>query len=117
MNRQQRRYAERQARRNKGNGQRPALPPATPEQQAMPVPDDIKTDIAKTVRSIDWGLIGGLEGGLCLFRNMTGWLVLGMLEIPAMPALGGMIYRAGPYEHRDVVAFCGPGNVGTVTPV
>jgi len=32
--------------------------------------------------------------------------------IPATLTLGGMVYRAGPDPHRDVVAFCGPGNVG-----
>jgi hypothetical protein len=78
------------------------------------IPADIKTDIAKVVRSIEWRIIDGKRGGLCFWRTMTGVIVLTILSIPAQPALGGLIYRVGPDEHRDVVAFCGPGNVGTL---
>jgi hypothetical protein len=73
------------------------------------IPDDIKQDIAKTVRSIEWSVAaGGFNGGLCLFRNLTGLLTLTMLDIAAELKLGGMVYRAGADEHRDVMAFAGP---------
>ena len=71
--------------------------------------DDIKRDIAKTVRSIEWLLPDRRPAGMCFFRTMFGTITLNRLDIPAKPALGGMIYRAGPDEERDVVAFCGPG--------
>jgi hypothetical protein len=35
-----------------------------------------------------------------------------VLNIPCRIALGGLVYRIGPDPVRDVVAFCGPGNVG-----
>src|SRR5262245_46348702 len=85
-----------------------------------PVPDDIKCDIAKTVRSIDWTVVRDdpypFRNGLCFFRNVTGMVTLWKLGIAATLALGGMIYRAGPDEYRDVMAFCGPGNAGTKLP-
>jgi hypothetical protein len=69
--------------------------------------------------SIDWTITkefgGGLHSfrnGLCFFRNVTGMITLWRLGIAAKLALGGMIYRAGPDEYRDVMAFCGPGNAG-----
>jgi hypothetical protein len=86
-----------------------AQPPSTT--QPFEIPVDVKTDIAKVVRSVDWRPTIP-EGGLCFFRAVTGWLVLTDLEIPATPALGGMVYRAGLDEQRDVLTFCGPGNVG-----
>jgi hypothetical protein len=87
-------------------------PPAvTP---TVEIPYDIKVDIAKVVRSIDWVIQDGLpNGGLCFFRSFTGCTVLHMLDFEsARPVLGGMVYRAGPDERRDVLAFCGPGNQG-----
>src|SRR5215831_17077509 len=84
-------------------------------QRAQPtsLPDDIKHDIAKTVRSIEWAMMDDRPGGMCFFRAMSGAVALMALGIPAKPALGGMLYRVGPDERRDVVAFCGPNNVGT----
>jgi hypothetical protein len=71
--------------------------------------NDLRADIAKTVRNVD--LING-SGGLCFFRSVIGIEFLRLLGIPATLTLGGMVYRAGPDPRRDVVAFCGPGNVG-----
>ena len=34
------------------------------------------------------------------------------LGIPTQLALGGLVYRAGPDPIRDVVSYCGPGNLG-----
>ena len=53
------------------------------------------------------------SGGLCFYRNMTGLVTLWKLGIRARIALGGLVHRVGPDERRDVVAFCGRGNVGT----
>jgi hypothetical protein len=80
-----------------------------------PVPEDIKRDIAKVVRSVDLADDGSDKGG-CFFRAMVGWVALMLLGIAAKPALGGMVYRAGPDEYSDVVAFCGEGNVGRQLP-
>ena len=115
MNRHERRRAEAQRRAHEARLQKDA------GERIVPLlPDDIKRDIAKVVRSIDWEVNtcagGPMRGGLCFFRAMSGWLTLKRLGITALPALGGMLYRAGPDEVRDVVAFCGPGNLGTVTP-
>jgi hypothetical protein len=115
MNRQQRRAAERQARKNAGRKDNSfnqqlnlaGLNVASPE-----IPGDIKHDIAKVVRSIDWQLFNGEAGGICYWRAMSGWVTMRTLDIPATYALGGMIYRAGPDERADVVPFCGEGNVG-----
>ena len=73
------------------------------------LPNDLRADIAKTVRNVD--LING-SGGLCFFRSLIGIEFLRLLGIPATLTLGGMVYRVGPDPRRDVVAFCGPGNVG-----
>jgi hypothetical protein len=89
--------------------QRKQMP--SPSTQSFEIPDDVKTDIAKVVRSVDWRPTIP-EGGLCFLRALTGWLVLTDLEIPAKPVLGGMVYRAGLDEQRDVLPFCGPGYVG-----
>lgn len=89
----------------KGTGTGAATAPA------IVIPDDIKRDIAKIVRAIEWPPV---EGGKCFYRNMTGWMVFQHLELPAKPAFGGMVYRAGPHEYRDIVGFCGEGNVGRI---
>src|SRR6476659_9642376 len=81
----------------------------------FPVPDDVKQDIAKAVRSIEWEPVGGV-GGMCLFQALAGHVVLETLGIPAELTLGGMIYRAGSDPYRDVLAFCGPGNFGRCGP-
>jgi hypothetical protein len=39
---------------------------------------------------------------------MTGVYVLTELDIPARLQSGGMIFRTGPDEVRDALAFCGP---------
>jgi len=83
---------------------------AMAQHMANSFPDDIKRDIAKTVRSIEWLLPDRRPAGMCFFRTMSG--TINRLDIPAKPALGGMIYRAGPDEERDVVAFCGPAMPG-----
>ena len=61
-------------------------------------------------------MIFAVPGGQCFFRAATGARLLQRLGLPADIALGGMIYRAGPDPHRDVVAFSGPGNLGMFDP-
>jgi hypothetical protein len=108
MNRHQRQRARAMARAQT----RYALPNNHHNGVSVEIADDIKRDIAKVVRSIYWQLAVGMVGGMCFWRCMTGWTTLRARGIPAQPALGGMIYRAGPDERRDVVAFCGQGNAG-----
>jgi hypothetical protein len=76
------------------------------------IPNDLKTDIAGAVQSIDFIL--PISGGTCLFRAMIGKRLLERLGFPAKIALGGMVYRVGPDPYRDVVAFCGKGNTGQI---
>ncbi len=95
-----------------GEAKRRRLAGDYPKGRAIVIPDDIKRDIAKAVRCIEW--VSPDIGGRCLQRAYTGLTVLTMLKIPVRFALGGMIYRCGPDKYRDVVAFCGNGNVGTV---
>jgi hypothetical protein len=73
------------------------------------VPDDIKVDICRVVRAIQFT---GLDGGTCLFRAGVGYVVLRLLGWSPRLCVGGALYRAGPSAMRDVVAFCGPGNTG-----
>jgi hypothetical protein len=113
MNRYARRRAEAQQRAYEARLRKDAEGAAS-NTSAIILPDDIKRDIAKTVRSIDWALSDGTIGGMCFFRAMSGWFTLKQLELPATPALGGMIYRAGTDERRDVLSFCGPDNIGTI---
>jgi hypothetical protein len=70
-----------------------------------------RADIAGVVRSIE--LMAG--GGTCLFRAILGRRVLAWLGIPSTIAVGAMLYRGGPDKIRDVVAFCGHGNMPMVT--
>jgi hypothetical protein len=58
------------------------------------------------------GVLPPRKGAFASFRAATGWAVLKDLGISAVIVLGGMVYRTGPDEVRDVVAFCGPRNSG-----
>jgi hypothetical protein len=66
--------------------------------------------IAGVVRGVSLTLPG--PGGLCLFRAVTGHAVLEALGFRPTLTAGGMIYRAGPHPVHDIVAFCGPQNLG-----
>jgi hypothetical protein len=70
-----------------------------------------RADIARVVRSVD------LEtgGGVCVFRAVMGQRVLAWLGIRSTVVMGAMLYRAGPDEIRDTLAFCGPGNGPAMT--
>jgi hypothetical protein len=81
---------------------------------------DIKADIAQVVRSMEFTAIGPdgsiSRHGMCLFRALSGCAVLNVLSIPNRLTVGGMVYRAGPDEIRDCIAFCGPQNAGCFSP-
>jgi hypothetical protein len=85
MNRYQRRAAEARRRAMKGN----SMDNYYEDLWKGPVSDDIKRDIAKTVRSIDWTIVREfpLRNGLCFFRNVTGMVTLWKLGIAAKLAL------------------------------
>ena len=73
------------------------------EQLGLP---ERRADIARLVRSVDFVS----RGGTCAMRAVTGQKVLAMLGIRARLTFGAMLYRAGPDELADTVAFCGPDN-------
>lgn len=75
------------------------------------IPDDIKDRIAAVVRSYVLPFRSA-----CWFRAIIGNFVLHTLGIEASVAIGSMVYRAGPDEWRDVMAYTGPGNIGYITP-
>ena len=78
------------------------------------IPDDLKADIAQSVRGIEFR---GGDGGTCFFRAAVGFEFLRTcLGISVGLAYGGMIFRAGPDWQRDVVSYCGEGNVGQMIP-
>ena len=99
MDRHQRRKAAKVERRR---DKRPARP--------IIFPDDLRRDIAHTVRDVEFDTHA--PGGLCFYRAIIGKQLLRLLGITADLCLGGVVYRAGPDPERDVVSFCGPGNVG-----
>ena len=99
MNRHQRRKAAKIPRRHK-----------QPNASRSIIPDDLRRDIAQTVRDAELDI--DAPGGLCLYRAIIGRKFLKSLGIAGDLCLGGMVYRAGPDPERDVVWFCGPGNVG-----
>jgi hypothetical protein len=86
------------------------MPPIS-SKPSIKLPDDIKDHIAATVRSYVLPFRSA-----CWFRAIIGNFVLHTLGIEASVAIGSMLYRAGPDEYRDVMAYCGQGNVAYVTP-
>jgi hypothetical protein len=88
------------------------------------IPDDVKADIAMLVRSVEWNVpsikagvcteVGMVTSGKCSFRTATGYKVLHELGIPVLPVIGGMVFRAGPVEDEDVIAFCDADNYGCI---
>src|SRR5580704_9235439 len=76
------------------------------------IPDDLKADLSEAVRSIHFDT----KFGVCGYRALTGARLLNHIGLPVQIAAGGLLYRAGPDPSRDVVAFCGPGNLGYSDP-
>ena len=50
------------------------------------------------------------EGGTCAMRAVTGQKAPALLGVRSHLVFGAMLYRAGPDEMADVIAFCGPNN-------
>ena len=72
------------------------------------IPDDLKTDIASAVQAFTMVQ----AGGTCMTRALVGNALLRECGLDAQLTPGSMIYRAGPDQVADVVAYCGMGNVG-----
>ena len=106
MNRRQRRRAEAMARHTKHNNNNNSPAAGVPDISNMP--DDIKNDIVALATIVNLVTIGGT----CMFYAFTGKSAFAFAGIEAQRVVGGMMYRAGHHEMRDVVAFVGPGNVG-----
>jgi hypothetical protein len=52
--------------------------------------------------------------GHCLQRSLLALEILRRSGFDCQLEIGSMLYRVGPDPIRDVVAFCGPGNVGKI---
>jgi hypothetical protein len=73
------------------------------------VPDDIKADIARVVRSIKFT---GSTGGDCLLRGRDRPPRVATFGWKPKFCVGGMLYCAGPSAIRDTMVFCAQGNAG-----
>jgi hypothetical protein len=96
MNRQQRRAAMRQQRKDM---RRPGYNLHTDRR--------FHDGVNKIVRAVDFG-----EFNFCIQRALVAREVLRRCRINAQLQLGSMLYRVGPDPYRDVIAFCGAGNAG-----
>jgi hypothetical protein len=88
-----------EAKRRKAAGNYPPTP------ATIIVPDDLKTDIATSVRSIEF-TVPGAVGGQCLQRTCVGYVLLRELGWRCEIALGGMVYRVGPDPSRQTFSGC-----------
>ena len=70
--------------------------------------DDVKADIARSVRTFALTQFGGT----CMMRAVTGNILLRELGLDAKLAVGAMLYRAGAEPIRDTMAYCHHNNVG-----
>jgi hypothetical protein len=91
---------------NMGEARRRRL--AAASRTLHPVPHDIRDDIAKAVRTVDF--VSG--GGNCAMRMAVGLSVLKSLGFKVHVRVGGLVHRVGPHEEYDVRAMAGPGNFG-----
>jgi hypothetical protein len=53
-------------------------------------------------------------GGSCIFKTLAGYQATRMGGVDVSIGFGGLVARVGPDERRDVVAFCGPHNMGVI---
>jgi hypothetical protein len=73
------------------------------------VPIETREAIAREVRAVE--IKSARAGGYCVVRALQSQRVIAKhtgLMVPM--CFGAMVYRCGPHEGRDVVAFCGAGN-------
>jgi hypothetical protein len=111
MNRQQRRAAEAQKRKAAERLERQRREISRPGYNPIHDPN-FQAGTAKLVRAIDFVMPPEFgPGGLCMFRTIAGMEALRDCKIEAVPYFGSMLYRVGPDPYRDVIAFCGRGNV------
>jgi hypothetical protein len=53
-------------------------------------------------------------GGKCIFKTLAAYQAACMGGADVRIGFGGLVARVGPDQHRDVVAFCGPHNMGAI---
>jgi hypothetical protein len=53
-------------------------------------------------------------GGKCIFKTLAAYQAACMGGADVRIGFGGLVARVGPDERRDVVAFCGPRNMGAI---
>ena len=75
------------------------------------LPDDLKADIADTVRAFTYMQV---MGGTCIVRGLVGHKLLREIGLEAKLTYGAILYRAGSDPMADVVAYCGQYNTGYV---
>ena len=75
------------------------------------LPDDLKADIADTVRAFTYMQV---MGGTCIVRGLVGHKLLREIGLDAKLTHGAMLFRAGSDPMADVVAYCGLYNIGYV---
>lgn len=89
-----------EARRRKLSGDYPTI--------SQTVPDDLKRDIAKAIRTVNLTQ----AGGSCIPYAQLACEVLKSLGFMPRIEVGAALYRAGPDERRDTQAYAGPNNMG-----
>jgi hypothetical protein len=102
-NRHDRRIAQANQRRIRREVTQPGYNPAKD-------PEFLK-GIAITVGAVEFGGLRHI-GGNCMLRALVGLQALQNCNVDANLHIGSLLCRVGPDDHRDVVAFCGPGNAG-----
>jgi hypothetical protein len=83
------------------------------------VPPSMVTDFFKGIAL----QLGQLEfkglpeiGGHCVVHALAAYQCIRANSIDCSIGIGSLLCRIGPDERRDVVAFCGPDNMGTILP-
>jgi hypothetical protein len=89
------------------------------EAPAGTVPPSMLADffkgIALQVDKLEFhGLLG--IGGSCIFRTLAAYQAAAASNVDVTIGFGGLLARVGPDPQRDVVAFCGPHNMGFILP-
>jgi hypothetical protein len=121
MNRHDRRVAEARTRHERCEPEWEVPPGTTPRavRPAGALPPERMLDFFK---GIAWQLagleFGGLPegGGHCIFHALAAYQAARAAGVDVSIGFGGMVARVGPDARRDVVAFCGPHNMGVVFP-
>jgi hypothetical protein len=76
---------------------------------------DFFKGIARQVAKLKFRGLPGI-GGACIFQTLAAYQATRACDIDVTVGFGGLVARVGPDEKRDVVAFCGPYNMGFILP-